>query len=212
MLKAEASLRSVMSPISRRFSLNIIFSILALLFLIAVAPNDKQLGSILKVIYLHGAVTLTGILLFCAVGAVSLLSLFRKEKSSLSLLFALEKTAIIFWFASFVLGSISSKLAWGGVLWSEPRFKATIIILLISVSVYFVSTAIEGSIKYLGLGLCISVWVLLLNVGRVLHPENPFFASEKLIQVFFIVITVIFLAISMLMVRWMMAVSKKPVR
>jgi hypothetical protein len=55
MLKGEASLRSDMSPISRRFSLNIIFSILALLFLIAVAPNDKQLGSILKIIYLHGA-------------------------------------------------------------------------------------------------------------------------------------------------------------
>jgi ABC-type transport system involved in cytochrome c biogenesis permease subunit len=181
---------------------------LALIFLIAVAPNDKQLGSILKVIYLHGAVTLTGVLLFSAVGAVSLLSLLRKGDSTFSLLFALEKTTIIFWFASFVLGSISSKLAWGGVLWSEPRFKATIIILLLSISVYFISTTIEGIVIYLGLGLSISVWALLLNAGRVLHPENPFLASENLIQVFFIIITVICIVISVLMVRWMMATSK----
>ena len=197
-----------MNPISRRYSLNIILCILVLVFLIALAPDDKQLGSILKVIYLHGAVTLTGLLIFSGVGAVSLSSFFRKGKSSIPLLFALEKTAIIFWFASFVLGSISSKLAWGGVLWSEPRFKATIIILFISISVYFISTAIEGIVTYLGLGLSISVWVLLLNAGRVLHPENPFLASETLIQVFFIIITVICIVISVLMVRWMMTISK----
>ena len=200
-----------MSAISRRYSLKIILCILAIVFLIAVAPNDKQLGSILKIIYLHGAVTITGVLLFCAVGVVSLFSFFREERSSILLLFALEKTAIIFWFASFVLGSISSKLAWGGILWSEPRFKATIIILLISVGVYFISTAINGMATYLGPGLCVSVWVLLLNARRVLHPENPFLASENLIQFFFIIITGIFLVISVLMVRWMMATSENSV-
>jgi len=191
-----------MSQISKNCAA-VFICILAVIFLIAMAPEDKQLGSVMKVIYLHGAVTLTGMFLFSAVGAVSLFSLFRKRDHMFSLLFAVEKTAIIFWSLSFVLGSIASKLAWGGVLWSEPRFKATILILLISISVYFISTAIERSASYLGICLCVSIWILLLNAGRVLHPQNPFFASETSIQIFFIMVTMVFFLIAVLMVRWM---------
>ena len=131
----------------------ILFLIVGIL-LVLFSPEDKELGPVLKLIYLHGALIGVGFFLFTGVGLVSLISLFRKS-SEFSLLFAIEKTAIVFWVAATIAGNIASQLAWGGILWSEPRLQATIIISLLSTSIYFISSASGNpkTISFLGIGL-----------------------------------------------------------
>ncbi len=113
----------------------------------------------LKLVYLHGALINSGLFLFTALGLVSLISLFRKS-SGISLLFAIEKTAIIFWVAATIVGNITSQLAWGGIFWGEPRLQATILISLIYISIYLISSVSENPkmISFLGIGLALSVW------------------------------------------------------
>jgi len=161
------------------------------------------LGPVLKLIYLHGALIITGLFLFTAVGLLSLTSLFR-NCSGFSLLFAIEKTAIIFWIAATVAGIITSILAWGGIFWGEPRLQATILISLISISIYFISSASENPkiISFLGIGLALSVWVLMIRAGKIMHPDNPFSVSESSIRFSFVAITLVFLIASILTVRW----------
>ncbi|HWR26508.1 MAG TPA: hypothetical protein VN316_01385 [candidate division Zixibacteria bacterium] len=188
----------------KKLTAGIIFSLFFALLLILLAPEDKTLGPILKLVYLHGALIFTGLLLFLAVGLLGLRSLFSKGQS-FSLLFSIERTAIIFWVAATIIGDITSVLAWGGLNWSEPRFNATIIISLVSISVYLISTAMDDPriISVLGIGLAVSVWALMISSGKIMHPDNPFGNSEPSIRFFFGIITFVFLISSILAVSWM---------
>lgn len=96
----------------------IALSILLAILLIMLAPEDKTLGSMQKLIYLHGALIVTGLFLFSTAGLIALISLFRSS-STLSFLFAFEKTAIIFWVAATIVGDVASQLVWGGILFER---------------------------------------------------------------------------------------------
>lgn len=187
----------------KKLPAGIILSLLIGILLIWLSPEDKELGSVLKLVYLHGALVDTGLFLFTAVGLVSLISLFGKS-SGFSLLFAIEKTAIIFWVAATIAGNITSRLAWGGIFWGEPRLQATILISLISISIYFISSTSENPkmISLLGTVLALSVWALMIRAGRIMHPDNPFNVSESSIRFFFVIITLTFLIVSILTVCW----------
>ncbi len=182
----------------------LILSLLIGIILILISPEDKELGQVLKLIYTHGALISTGLFLFTGAGLLGIISLFRKN-SDFSLLFAIEKTGIIFWIAATITGTITSGLAWGGIFWGEPRLQAMILISMISISIYFLSTATERPevISLLGIGLSLSVWILIIRAGRIMHPDNPFGVSEPSIKGFFVLITFIFLVISILTVRWL---------
>ena len=187
--------------------------ILALLIgflLIFLSPEDKELGAVLKLIYLHGALVTSGLSLFTAAGLVSMILLFR-SRMNFKLLFAIEKTAVIFWVAATIIGDLTSVLAWGGINPGEPRFVATIIISLVSVSVYYISTSIDNHkiISLLGIGLALSVWALMGSAGNILHPDNPFGASEPSIKTFFFLISLVFLVASVLTVRWIKKMQKQ---
>jgi hypothetical protein len=181
----------------------LIFTLFIGSLLILLSPEDKELGAILKLIYLHGALVTSGLSLFTAAGLVSLISLFR-SRMNFKMLFAIEKTAIIFWIAATIIGDLTSVFAWGGINPGEPRFAATIIISMVSVGVYFISTAIDNRkiISFLGIGLALSVWALMGSAGKILHPDNPFAASESSFRMFFFLILLVFLAASVLTVRW----------
>ncbi len=196
---------------SKKLEAGITLSLLAGMLLILISPSDKQLGWVLKLIYLHGALVINGLILFTATGLIGIVSLFRKSNFIL-LLLAIEKTAIIFWVAATLIGNLTSQLAWGGIFWDEPRFKVTIIVSLISMSVYFLSTAIETSeiISLFGIGLSLSVWLLLMQAGKVMHPENPFSISEPSLIYFFIIITSVVLLTSILTVCWINKMSPDP--
>ncbi len=189
---------------SKKLPVGIILSLLIGILLIWLSPEDKELGSVLKLIYLHGALIDTGLFLFTAVGFVSLISFFRTS-SGFYQLFAIEKTAIIFWVAATVAGNITSQLAWGGIFWGEPRLQATILISLISISIYLISSASENPkiVSFLGIGLALAVWGLIILAGRIMHPDNPFSVSDSSIRFFFVAITLMFLMASILTVRWM---------
>ncbi len=183
--------------------LALIFALFTGFLLVILSPEDKELGAVLKLIYLHGALITAGLSLFTAAGLVSLISLF-KSRMKFKLLFAIEKTAVIFWVAATIIGDLTSVLAWGGINPGEPRFAATIIISLVSVGVYFISTSIDDRkiIPLLGIGLAMSVWAIMGSAGKILHPDNPFGTSEPSIKTFFFLISLVFLAASVLTVRW----------
>ncbi len=190
--------------ILKKLPKGLILSFILGIVLILISPEDKELGPLLKLIYLHGALINSGLFLFSTAGVVGLISIFRSARNH-AFLFAIEKTAIVFWVAATATGDIMSQLAWGGIFLGEPRFNATIIVSLISISIYFISTAAENPKipPYLGLALAFSVWALMIRAGRVMHPDNPFSVSETSIRFYFIAITAVFLTASILTVRWL---------
>lgn len=193
----------ILRKIPKKVPLALILTLFIGSLLILLSPEDKDLGVVLKLIYLHGALVTSGLSLFTAAGLVSLITLFR-SRMNFRLLFAIEKTAVIYWVAATIIGDLTSVFAWGGINPGEPRFAATIIISLVSVGVYFISTSIDDRkiISLLGIGLAMSVWAIMGSAGKILHPDNPFGASEPSIRTFFFLISLVFLAASVLTVRW----------
>lgn len=179
-----------------RYPISSLLTIFIGIMLIYFSPVDSQLGPVLKLVYLHGALIFTGLFLFMALGFVSVASFLRN--SFTNLLIDVEKTAIIFWLSAAIVGNIASELAWGGIFWNEPRLKVIIIISFISLSIYFLSTA-SGNDKVksiLGIALSMIVFLLTLGAGKIMHPDNPFSASDPSIRFFFGMITLISLIIS----------------
>lgn len=187
---------------TRKLPLLIILCLLIGLILIIIAPDDRELGSMLKLIYLHGALTNTGLFLFTLAGLIGLVALFRNIP--LSFLYAFMKTAIVFWVIATIMGNIASQIVWGGLVLSEPRFQNSILIAILSISVYFISTAVESTrVKsLLGIGLAAAVWIFMSRAGRILHPVNPFSASDYSIQLFYSAITLTFTVTSILIAVW----------
>ncbi len=187
----------------KKFPIGLIITIFIGITLIYFSPLDSQLGPVLKLVYLHGALIFTGLFLFAAVGFVGIASLLRNSLKDL--LLDIERTAIVFWLSAAIVGNIASELAWGGIYWNEPRLKVIIIISLISLSVYFLSTA-SGNDKIksiLGIALSSIVFLLILSAGKIMHPVNPFGASDSSIRFFFGIITFVSLIISIQIVHWL---------
>jgi hypothetical protein len=188
-----------MNPKECRLSL--IVTLFIGIVLIWFSPSDSQLGTVLKLVYLHGALIFTSLFLFASVGFVGIASLFRNSLKDL--LLDIERTALVFWLSAAIVGNIASELTWGGIYWNEPRLKVIIIISLISLSVYFLSTA-SGNDKIksvLGIALSSLVFLLILSAGKIMHPVNPFGASDSSIKFFFGIITFVSLIISVQMVH-----------
>lgn len=116
----------ILRKIPKTIPVALIFTLFIGSLLILLSPEDKELGAFLKLIYLHGALVISGLSLFTAAGLVSMISLFR-SRMKLKTLFAIEKTAIIFWVAATIIGDLTSVFAWGGIYPAEPRFATTII-------------------------------------------------------------------------------------
>lgn len=78
---------------------------------------------------------------------------------------------------------------------SERRFQVTILVSILSIGIYFISTALNNprAISILRIGLAISVWIFMIRIGRILHPENPFRVFESPIQLFYAAITLLFI-------------------
>ncbi|MCZ7380589.1 MAG: hypothetical protein O8C64_03315 [Candidatus Methanoperedens sp.] len=187
----------------KEYPVSLIVTLFIGIVLIYFSPSDSQLGQVIKLIYLHGALIFTGLFLFAVLGFVSIASIFRNSLKDL--LLDIERTAIVFWLSAAIVGNIASELAWGGIYWNEPRLKVVIIISLISLSVYFLSTA-SGNDKIksvLGIALSSLVFLLILGAGKIMHPVNPFGASDSSIRFFFGIITLVFLIISIQMVHWL---------
>jgi hypothetical protein len=187
----------------KKLPVSLIVTLLIGIVLIYFSPLDSQLGPVLKLVYLHGALIFTGLFLFAALGFVSIASIFRN--SLRDLLLDIERTALVFWLSAAIVGNIASELAWGGIYWNEPRLKVIIIISLISLSIYFISTAYDNyKIRsILGIALSSLVFLLIQGAGKIMHPDNPFGASESSIWFFFGIITLVSLIISIQMVHWL---------
>ncbi len=185
-------------------------SIVAIVALLAVAatvtllsPSEQVLGDAVKVVYVHGAMIWVSLMLFGLTGTLGVTQFVRASESRDSYLLAFEETATGFWFVSTVLGFFAAYITWGGIIWAEPRIWMTIVIAALSGSIYYVSRLRRNLVlnRVLAVFLALTAGGLLINAGRIFHPENPILQSEPIIQLTFAALAVIFFTTALLIVK-----------
>ncbi len=173
--------------------------ITAVLFLLYLAPEEATLGTGIRAVYIHVALTWTGMAGFVLAGLIGLAVLFSAQEKWAQLMQTLGWVAFAFYGAGVAMSTIASKVNWGGVFWQEPRMMAAFnslavmtIILILNMWVPWVR--VRGLLQ-VTIPLAV-VWIT-NRAPLVLHPRNPIFSSEATsIQFAFIAMFLLFVAIA----------------
>jgi hypothetical protein len=158
-----------------------------LLLLVAGAiliPADKTLGAATRWVFVHGAITWTGILCTLAAGVVALFVLLSGARAAGragvgGALFRLSSLALLFWAGSLGLSFPVMKMSWGGVLWSEPRLfmSVEIVFLLLVVWVVRIVSGSTRLLSFCALAAAAAMLALMVTTSGAFHPDNPIFNS-----------------------------------
>jgi hypothetical protein len=147
-------------------------------------PADKTLGPATRWVFVHGAVTWTGILATLGAGVVALCLLLSRGQGPGSVrigsaLWRLSSIALLFWAVSLGLGFPVMKMSWGGVLWNEPRLLMSMEIVFLLLVVWVVGLVVENRrvLAFASLAATVAMVALLLMTSGAFHPDNPIFGS-----------------------------------
>ncbi len=154
---------------------------LALILTLYFSPEEKVLGSLVRLVYLHAGLAFTALLFYLFILVFSVVPLWVKDQ--LVFLKSLSTTAMIFWVAYLLSSLLVAYLAWGNVNWSEPRLRiAWEIIFAAGLFFYLAYLFEEKKVISLFFYFLFGLAPILLWLTRysVLHPNNPVSLSPSL--------------------------------
>lgn len=149
--------------------------------LVAETPGDRTLGSLLRLVLFHGATTWVNLATFTLAAGFSVGYLGLRQERLYPWAAAFRYVSLALWMVNATLGVISMRLAWGGVLLSEPRMRMTLGVLIAALALLLVDLIFESRrlVATLDVALGGSIWVLLLTTPKFLHPDNPVLNSKS---------------------------------
>ncbi len=167
---------------SDRMSWSLLVIGAAIALVLIVAPLDRVLGDVSRLVYLHGAMVWVALVGFTVAGLAGVAHLLTGRPVWYRWSQGLERSAIAFWAGYLPLSVIAADLAWNGVFWGEPRWAMAAQILIVSVA-FQVGGALVGNPwvqSTLNAMMAGAVWWLLLRTPLIIHPDNPIGTSDSL--------------------------------
>jgi len=155
-------------------------TVILLALLAFFGPEEKSLGSNVRIVYLHGAWVLAAEIAFLAAGLAGLFGFVLRKNNFHAWSAALGRTGIVFWLTYLPLSLWAMESNWNGLFLAEPRFRLAIIF------------AVTGILLQIGLWLFNSPWltslgniiyivtlrVIFSTAENIMHPPpSPIFSS-----------------------------------
>ncbi|MFN8399432.1 MAG: hypothetical protein U0X74_05400 [Anaerolineales bacterium] len=153
-------------------------------------PEEKSLGSNVRLVYIHGAWVLTAEIAFIAAALAGLFGLILRRDLFHAWSAALGRTGIIFWVTYLPLSLLAMQTNWNGLFLAEPRFRLAMIF------------AVTGILLQLGLWMFNIPWltslanifyiialrVIFAQAQNIMHPPpSPILKSGNYIIIGFFV-------------------------
>ncbi|HNB41427.1 MAG TPA: hypothetical protein PLG52_07995 [Anaerolineales bacterium] len=153
-------------------------------------PEEKSLGSNVRLVYIHGAWVLTAEIAFIFAALAGLLGLLLRRDLFHTWSAALGRTGIIFWVTYLPLSLLAMQTNWNGLFLAEPRFRLAMIF------------AVTGILLQLGLWMFSIPWltslanifyiivlrVIFAQAQNIMHPPpSPIFNSGNYVIIGFFV-------------------------
>jgi hypothetical protein len=163
------------SPLTLFFITIIVIALLALF-----GPEEKSLGSNVRIVYLHGAWVMTAELAFIAAGLAGLVALIKRRNIFHKWSAALGWTGILFWVTYLPLSLQAMQSNWNGLFLAEPRFRLALIFavtgVLLQLGLWLVN--IDWITSLSNLLFIIVIRVVFATAENVMHPPpSPIFNS-----------------------------------
>jgi hypothetical protein len=166
--------RTVRTALFALIALAIVGCIIAILSI----PPDARLEEMVRFVMFHGAATWVNMGTFTLAGLLGLAYVLGVRRT-LSWNEAFRWFSLALWIVNTVLGILSMKLLWGGILWDEPRLLMTFGILAgsivtLALQLIFDHPRIPAVLDALLAG---ALWFLVLVLPNLFHPDSPVFSS-----------------------------------
>src|SRR5512138_2307199 len=171
-----------------------IATVILIALLAFLGPEEKSLGSNVRIVYLHGAWVLAAEVAFFAAAVAGAIGLITKRVAFHRWSAALGRTGIFFWLTYLPLSLWAMESNWNGLFLSEPRFRLAMIF------------AVTGVLLQLGLwmininwitSLANIIYVIVLRVtfssaSNIMHPPpSPIFNSGNYLIIGFFLAMII---------------------
>jgi hypothetical protein len=130
-------------------------TIVAIALMALFGPEEKSLGSNVRIVYLHGAWVFAAEVAFVAAALAGLVGLIVRKDIFHSWSAALGRTGIVFWLTYLPLSLFAMQANWNGLFLAEPRFRLALIF------------AVTGVLLQAGLWLFDIAW--LTSLGNILY-------------------------------------------
>jgi hypothetical protein len=199
--------------LKRTSPLILFFETLLLIALLArLGPEEKSLGSNVRIVYLHGAWVLTAEIAILAAAVSGLAALLTRRMSLHNWSAAMGRTGIVFWVTYLPLSLWAMQTNWNGLFLAEPRFRLAL------------TFAVVGALLQIGLWLINLPWLTSLGntlfavvlftafatIPDVLHPPpSPIFNSGLWsIILFFIALNLLAWLAAYFLTRWFLSIQR----
>lgn len=184
-------------------------------------PEEKALGSNVRIVYLHGAWVLTAEIAFMAAAAAGVLGLLGRFVPMLSQRKAvflnwsesLARTGIVFWVTYLPLSLWAMQSNWNGLFLAEPRFRLAITFAVVGVlmqsGLWIIGNKMltaAANIAYI-----VVLRVTFATAANIMHPPpSPIFNSGNYVIIsFFVGLNLLTWLAAYFLVRWLLSLSTK---
>jgi hypothetical protein len=179
------------------------------------APAESRLGNLVKLVYVHGALVWTGLLVFSLAGflgfvALAARHLFHVDVKARTWYRGTEAAglaALVIWLIYTLSAVLVTGLTWGQwIAWNEPRVRATAMILFAAVALAVVARLVNHHdfTAAVNLVMGIAPWIAVSAVEAIRHPVDPIGGSGSVaIRVFYLLIQLTVLALALSLVAWL---------
>jgi len=195
------------SPLVLFFATLLLMALLALF-----GPEEKSLGSNVRIVYLHGAWVLTAEIAFLAAGMTGLAALMTRREIHHRWSAALGRTGIVFWVTYLPLSLWAMQANWNGLFLAEPRFRLAltfaVVGVLLQVGLWLIGlpwlTSIANALYAFVLFAAFAV------VPDVLHPPpSPIFNSGLWnVILFFVALNLLAWLAAYFLTRWFLEIQR----
>ena len=190
-----------------------IATVILIVLLTFLGPEERSLGANVRIVYLHGAWVLAAELAFLAAAVAGAIALISRRDSFHRWSAALGRTGMFFWVTYLPLSLWAMQSNWNGLFLSEPRFRLALIFavtgVLLQVGLWLVNvnwvTSVANIIFIVVLRLVFS------TADNVMHPPpSPIFNSGNFLIIgFFIALIVLTLVAAYFLTRVFLGVTAR---
>jgi hypothetical protein len=189
----------------KRFSRLLLASVAVAAIILALMPAEKTIGQVIKIVYLHGALSRAGMLGLLAAGIAGAASLILRRPALARWTQGLLISGWAFWTAHFVVSMPATRLTWGPwIAWGEPRVTMTLQLVAAGLVILLVTWLLKDA-RFTGLAallLAAAVVFLAARSGVIRHPLDPIGGSPSArLQIIYLLLLIPVVG-SMALVAW----------
>jgi len=180
--------------------------------ILALIPAEKTLGQVIKIVYLHGALSRAGMLGFILSAVAGLAYLLLRRLTLVRWSQALMWSGWVFWTAHFLVSMPATRLTWGPwIAWGEPRVSMTLQVIAAGLVVILVSWLVQNPYFTAAADFLFGGAFLFLaeQTGVLRHPLDPIGTSPSatLRMLYLALLVPVVTATFVLAWRWAVAVE-----